>query len=49
MATLMLTLLAELVFQSADSAQRSFSRDMNQYLQQRGLAPKLSSRPVPAR
>jgi hypothetical protein len=49
MATLMLTLLAELVFQSADSAQRSFSREMNQYLEERGLAPKLTSRPLPAR
>jgi hypothetical protein len=49
MAQLVLTLLADLVFRSADSVQRRFSHEMNQYFVKRGLAPKSVSRPVPVR
>jgi len=47
--TLVLSLLGELVFASAESSQRRFGREMSEYLKQRGLPPKRKERPVSAR
>jgi len=47
--TLVLSLLGELVFATVDSSQRRFGREMNEYLEQRGLPPKIEKRAVPTR
>ena len=49
MAQFLLALLVDVVFESAASAQRTFSGEMNRYLDERGLTKKPARRPVPAR
>jgi hypothetical protein len=49
MAQLLLALLADIVFESAASAQRSFRGEMDRYLEDRGLPRDLAPQPVPAR
>ena len=49
MARVLMAILAEIVFESAASAQRSFSSEMDSYLEKRGLAKKPAPRPAPAR
>jgi hypothetical protein len=47
--TLVLSLLGELVFASVESSQRRFGREMNEYLEQRGLPPQIKERPASTR
>ena len=46
---MVLSLLADLVFRSADSAQRRFVHEMNEYFEKRGLPVTPAARRVPAR
>ncbi|HUL02130.1 MAG TPA: hypothetical protein VLV16_02735 [Gemmatimonadales bacterium] len=48
-ARLLLSLLADVVFESVLSKRRSFSSDMNRYLRKRGLAQDRVAHRAPAR
>jgi hypothetical protein len=47
--TVLMALLADIVFESAASTQRSFSREMDRYLEKRGLDKKPAARPATTR
>jgi hypothetical protein len=49
MVQVLLALLADIVFESAASAQRSFRGEMDRYLDGRGLSRNPAARPVPVR